>query len=422
MIRTLAILMAGGAGERLRPLTNERAKPAVPFGGKYRLIDFTLSNCVNSGLRRIFVLTQYKSTSLNRHIQEGWNISSSGLGDYIYPMPAQQKVGSDWYRGTADAVRQNLDLIKGKGIEDIIILSGDHVCKMDYSQLLAFHRQTRASLTIAAINVPKSDAAGRLGVLEVDGSGKLAGFEEKPGQPKTRPDNPDQVFASMGIYAFKARTLIEALQGAEEDFGKEVIPSMLARGHRISVYDYQSRNTILDEVIEVSDKRVRQMTVKRTPDSEYWRDVGTLDAYYEANMDLTGERPTFNLYSARWPLRTFQRPLPPVKYISSGCARESLVCDGCIIKGSVSSSILSPGVTVEKGAVVERSVLMDGVFVGSGSHVRNAIIDKHTIIYPRCRVGVEPESDRKRGATVTESGVAVLPKGCHVSASSSSLV
>jgi len=409
------IVMAGGIGERLQPLTLGRAKPAVPFGGKYRLIDFTLSNCVNSGLRKIFVLTQYRSGSLNVHVQEGWGISSSGLGEYIYTVPAQQKHGADWYRGTADAVRQNMDLITRREIENILILSGDHVYKMDYRQMLAYHKKKDAGLTISGIRVKKEQAASKLGVLAVDRNLRLIRFEEKPANPKTIPDSPEQVLASMGVYVFKMNALREALQGTEDDFGKEVIPRMTAKGYKVFVYDYENENKIEDFVIEVKEGRRNKVLVHRTRDSAYWRDVGDIDSYYEASMDLVGVDPLFNLYGEKWPLRSYQKPRPPTKCVLGGRIPDSLVSDGCIISGGgVGGSILSPGVVVESGALVENSIIFDDVFVEPGARVRRAIVDKESRIHAGASLGYDHEADKRRGCTVSPSGVVVAPKGSHI--------
>jgi len=409
------IIMAGGMGERLQPLTKERTKPAVPFGGKFRLIDFTLSNCVNSGLRRIFVLTQYRSTSLIRHIQEGWDISSSGLGDFIYCIPAQQKLGPDWYRGTADAIRQNLDLINGRDVDDILILSGDHVCKMNYLQMVAFHRNNDAGLSISAIKLKKEAAAGRLGVLEVDQGHRLVGFEEKPVQPKGIIDNPDYVFASMGIYIFKASVLREVLQGKEEDFGRDILPEMMRKGFKIFAYDYEKENKIEDYIIEVHDGKRSKVLVEKTRDSSYWRDVGNIDGYFEASMDLVGVDPLFNLYGEKWPFRTLQRQLPPSKCVIGGSISESIVSDGCIISGGrVWRSILSPNIVVEKNALVEESVIFDDVIIEPHARIRRAIIDKNAIIKSGTSIGYDSGADIKRGCTISDTGIVVVPKGANI--------
>jgi len=413
--RVLAIIMAGGAGERLQPLTRERAKAAVPFGGKFRIIDFTLSNCINSGLRQIYVLTQYRSESLHKHIQDGWSISSAGLGDFIYGVPAQQKLGADWYRGTADAVRQNLNLVRGKGIDDVLILSGDHIYKMNYLQLVAYHRMKKASLTISAIRARKEQAAGRLGVLEIDQDNRLIGFEEKPAQPKTMPDAPDYALASMGVYIFRVGTLLEVLQGKEDDFGKHIIPGIIGKYNDIFVYDYEKENKIEDFVNGVTDGIRQKIRVDRTRDSSYWRDVGTIDSYYEASMDLVGVDPLFNLYGERWPIRSCQRPLPPSKFVLGGRALDSIVSDGCIISGgTVWNSILSPGVVVERDALVEQSIVFDDVLIEPGAKVRRAIVDKECRIRAGVSIGYDREADKQRGCTISDSGATVAPKGADI--------
>lgn len=415
MSRTIAIIMAGGAGERLQPLTLERTKAAVPFGGKFRIIDFTLSNCINSGIRQIYILTQYRSGSLNQHIQEGWGISSSGLGDFIYCVPAQQKFGAEWYRGTADAVRQNIDLIRRHDIEYLLILSGDHIYKMDYSRMIAFHKKMGASATISAIRVPAEEAAGRFGVIEVNGSAQMIGFEEKPLQPKTVPGSSSQALASMGIYLFDVRTAIDALRGEEADFGKDIIPKLNGDGCRVCVYDFEVENEIEDLITEVKDGVRHQILVNRTRDSGYWRDVGTLGSYYDASMDLVGIDPLFNLYGPKWPIRTYQRPLPPTKFVIGGQAPESMVSDGCIISGAtVWNSILSPGVIVERDTIIERSIIFDDVIIEPGARIRRAIIDKEVRIEAGAMLGHDLEADRRRGCTVSEEGIVVVPKGLYI--------
>jgi glucose-1-phosphate adenylyltransferase len=423
MDKVLVIIMAGGAGERLQPLTRERSKAAVPFGGKFRLIDFTLSNCVNSGLRQIFVLTQYLSDSLHRHIQDGWGISIHGLGDFIYTVPAQQKLGAEWYRGTADAVRQNLNLVRTKDIEDVLILSGDHVYKMNYLQLVAYHRMKKAGLMVSAIRERKERAAGTLGVLEIDQGYRLIGFEEKPAQPKTLTDAPDYALASMGIYIFKLGTLLEALQGQGEDFGKHVIPGMIGKHHDIYVYDYEKENKIDDFRVETKDGIREKVLVDRTRDSSYWKDVGTIDSYYEASMDLVAVDPLLNLYGERWPFRTYQRPLPPSKCVLDGKTPQSIVCDGCIVSGgTVWNSILSPGVIVERDAVVEQSVIFDDVIIEPGARVRRAIVDKESRIRAGTSIGYDQEADKRRDCTISDNGIVVVPKGMDITRSESSLL
>jgi len=381
MDNLITIIMAGGAGERLQPLTRDRTKPAVPFGGKFRLIDFTLSNCVNSGFRQIFVLTQYRSTSLIRHIQDGWDISSPRLGDFIYCVPAQQKAGPEWYRGTADAVRQNLDLVKGKEIEHVLILSGDHVYKMNYLQMLGYHEMKGADLTISASRSKREEAAGLLGVLEADKEYRMLGFEEKPAEPKTIPDSPEYVLASMGVYIFKASTLREILESQGNDFGKDIIPRMIYGSSNIFVYAFTEKNKIEDFITEVTEGKRRKVVVDRTRDSSYWRDVGSIDSYYKASMDLLSVDPIFNLYGEKWVIRTYQKPLPPSKCVLGGSVRDSMVCDGSIVSGAaVQRSILSPGVVVEKNALVEESIIFDDVIIEPDVKVRRAIIDKEARI------------------------------------------
>lgn len=415
MDKILTIIMAGGAGERLQPLTKGRSKAAVPFGGKFRLIDFTLSNCINSGLRRIYVLTQYLSESLNRHIQNGWGISTSGLGDFIYCVPAQQKLGADWYRGTADAVRQNMNLVKTKEIEDILVLSGDHIYKMNYLQLVAYHRMKQATLTVSAIRERKEHAAGTLGVLEIDRDHRLVGFEEKPAQPKTLADAPDYALASMGVYIFKVDTLLETLQGQDDDFGKHVIPGMIGKHHDIYVYDYEKENKIEDFKVDVKDGIREKMLVDKTGDSSYWKDVGTIDSYYEASMNLVGIDPLFSLYGERWPFRTYQRPLPPSKCVLDGKTPQSIVCDGCIISGgTVRSSILSPGVIVERDAIVEQSVIYDDVIIEPGARIKRAIIDKESRIRAGASIGYNREADKSKGCSISDNGIVVVPKGTDI--------
>jgi glucose-1-phosphate adenylyltransferase len=414
--KVLAIIMAGGAGERLQPLTRRRSKGAVPFGGKFRLIDFTLSNCINSGLRKIFVLTQYLSESLNRHIQEGWSISSSGLGDYIYSMPAQQKLGADWYRGTADAVRQNLNLVREKNVDDVLILSGDHIYKMNYRQFVAYHRMKKAGLTISAVRASKEQATGRLGVLEVDREQGLISFEEKPAQPKMLTDAPNYALASTGVYIFKVDTLLQALQGQEEDFGRHIIPEMIGKHHDIFVYDYEQENKIEDFEVKVKNGIREKILVDKTRDSSYWRDVGSIDSYYEASMELVGVDPLFNLYGEKWPFRTYQRSLPPSKCILGGKISESIVCDGCIISGgTVRDSIISPGVVVERDARVEQSVIFDNVIIEPGVSIRRAIVDKESRIRVGASIGYDRRADERRGCTISDNGIVVIPKGMDIS-------
>ncbi|HEX9897377.1 MAG TPA: glucose-1-phosphate adenylyltransferase [Dehalococcoidales bacterium] len=413
----LTMIMAGGFGERLLPLTKDRSKAAVPFGGKFRIIDFTLSNCVNSGIRNIFVLTQYRSESLHRHIQEAWGISSARLGDYIYCVPPQQKLGADWYRGTADAVRQNLDLIRRRAVDTVLILSGDHIYKMNYAQMIDFHRSQKANITISAVRVRKEEAVGQLGVIEIDNDYHMVGFEEKPINPKNLPYDPDYAMVSMGVYAFDVDTLMKSLEGYEDDFGKQIIPNMLNSDKNIFVYDFQMKNKIADYATEVVDGKRRRVLVERTRDSSYWRDVGTIDSYYEASMDLIGVDPIFNLYGERWPIRTFTPWLAPSKFVLGGMAFESLISSGSIISGgTIRNSIISPNVIVERGAMVTDSVIFDDTIIEPDVRINRAIVDKQCVIEVGASIGYNQEVDRKRGFYVSPGGIVVIPKGTTVNA------
>ncbi len=415
MNRVLAIIMAGGAGERLQPLTRERSKAAVPFGAKFRLIDFTLSNCINSGLRQVYVLTQYRSESLNKHVQDGWSLSSPGLGDFIYCVPAQQKLGAEWYHGTADAVRQNLNLLKTKDFDYVLILSGDHIYKMNYLNLIDFHKKQNAALTIAAVRVLPEQAAGTFGVLEAGDDNRLVGFEEKPLSPKVHPSDPTVCLASMGIYIFKTSFLLESLQCTGADFGKHIIPALLKGSKEISIYDFDQNNKIEDIQIEVKDGVRNKINVNRTRDSAYWKDVGTIDSYYDASMDLVGVNPMFNLYGEKWIFRTYQRPLPPSKFVLGGRALESIISEGCIVSGaSVWNSVVSPGVIIERDSSVEKSVIFDDVVIEPGAMIRRAIIDKECRIHAGARIGWDTEVDRKRGFTISDEGIVVVAKGTDV--------
>jgi glucose-1-phosphate adenylyltransferase len=415
MDRVLTIVLAGGTGQRLQPLTKVRSKPAVPFAGKYRLIDFSLSNCINSDIRQIFVLVQYRSWSLQRHIQEGWGISSSRLGEFIYCVPAQQKIGEEWYRGTADAIRQNLDLLRGRNIDQVLILSGDHVYKMNYKQMISFHRAGKAGFTIAVIRVPREEAAGKLGVFEIDESYRATGFTEKPEQPKCVPGDEEHALASMGIYVFNVNTLLDILQEEGNDFGNDIIPRLIGKRDDIMLYNFTENNYIEDYMVQVENGTRNKVLVEKTRDSSYWRDVGSLDSYYEANMDLVGVDPLFNLYTDRWLFRTFERSMPPSKCIIGGKTLDSMVSDGCIISGgTVQRSVLSPGVVVEKDAQVDDSVIMDAVIIEPGAKIRHAIIDKEAVIRANTTVGYDREADIRRGCTVSEKGVVVVPRSVEL--------
>jgi glucose-1-phosphate adenylyltransferase len=409
------IVMAGGAGERLQPLTRGRSKAAVPFGGKYLIIDFTLSNCINSGIRQISILTQYLSDSLHKHIQNGWGISGSRLGDFIYCVPAQQKIGTDWYRGTADAIRQNLDLIKGKANDPVLILSGDHIYKMDYRQIVTYHKMKKADLTVSAVRVGAEVAAGRLGVLEEDQDHRVVGFHEKPPQSRTTAEPPEYVLGSMGVYVFRAEALREALQEPGDDFGKGVIPKAIIRGCDIFVYDYEKENRIEDFVVEVKEGTRHKVLVDRTRDSSYWKDIGSIDSYYEASMDLVSVDPPFNLYGEQWPLRAHERSLPPSKFIFGGKATDSLVSDGCIISGgTVWKSILSPGVVVERDGFIEESIIFDDVNIEPGARIKRTIIDTEVRIRSGVSIGYDLEADARKGCTISDKGIVVVPEGMVV--------
>jgi len=399
--RILAMILAGGKGERLYPLTQDRAKPAVPFGGIYRIIDFTLSNCLNSRVRRINLLTQYKSLSLNRHIFQGWNIFNPQLNEFINLIPAQQRVGEDWYLGTADAIYQNIYVLQQDRPDLILILSGDHIYKMNYREMIAHHLEKKADLTAAVIEMDKS-LSRQFGVLQVDDEFRIIGFEEKPGVPKAIPGYPALILANMGVYVFNteilARRVIEDAKDpdSQHDFGKNVIPAMVGQDR---VYAYSFR-----------DENKKQ--------AKYWRDIGTLDAYYEASMDLVAVDPQFNLYDSNWPIRTYYPPLPPAKTVFEehgsnrvGVSFSSIVSSGCIISGGrVYRSILSPNVRIHSYSEVQDSILMDGVEVGRGARVRRAIIDKRIRIPAGYQIGFNQEEDARK-FTVTQSGVVVISKG-----------
>lgn len=398
----LTFILAGGRGERLDPLTRDRTKPAVPFGGIYRIIDFTLSNCVNSGLRRVYVLTQYKSFSLQKHLLAGWDVCSNQLGEFIDIIPAQQRISADWYKGTADAIYQNIYAIEDCDPEFILILSGDHVYKMDYREMIRFHKDKNADVTVACVTMPR-ETSPHFGVVEVNKDQHVLGFQEKPAKPKTVPGKPKEIYASMGIYLFKYDALLDELESdanasaSEHDFGKNVIPQMLKNGRRVYVYNF------VDE--------------KNRP--KYWRDIGTRDAYYQANMDLLGRAPEFDLYDRLWPVRTYHEQYPPIKIVStsagSGTLIDSMAAGGCEIKGGmVVNSILSPNVKIYDKAEVRNSVIMEGVVVGKGARVRNAIIDKEVTILPGSSVGYDPELDKKR-FVLTTSGIVIVAKKSSVS-------
>ena len=400
MSKVLTFILAGGKGQRLYPLTKDRAKPAVPFGGIYRIIDFTLSNCIHSGLRQIHVLIQYKSISLQRHLMMGWSILNRELNEFIDAIPAQQRTGSLWYRGTADAIYQNLYSIEQEKPEEVLILSGDHVYKMDYFKMIDFHKRSNADMTVACVVMPKK-LANQLGVVEVNRRARVCGFQEKPENPKTIIGQPDCIYASMGIYLFKEDVLKQELvenakKDSGHDFSKNIIPQMIEKRRRLFVYNF-------------ADKKGKP---------QYWRDIGTRDAYYQANMDLIRPNIDFNLFDRNWPIRTYQEQFPPVKAEYFGeeknrCVNsivDSLISGGCIIRGgAVQRSVLSPNVYIEDKSEVADSILMEGVVVGKNSKIRNAIIDKDVKILDNSIIGYDTGEDKKRFTTTT-SGIVLVAK------------
>jgi glucose-1-phosphate adenylyltransferase len=406
MRKVLTFIMAGGKGERLYPLTKDRTKPAVPFGGIYRIIDFTLSNCINSGLRKIYILTQYKSASLQRHIRLGWNILPSELGQFIEILPAQQRVGGSWYLGTADAIFQNLYTLEIDHPDEVLILAGDHVYKMNYWTMIDFHRKLDADLTVGVVEVEK-EKAGLLGVVEVDSQGNVVGFQEKPPEPKTIPAKPDKIFASMGIYVFKRPVIEQELfddakkYNSAHDFGKDIIPQMLKKGLKVCIYNFLDENKT---------------------EAQYWRDIGTIDAYYEANMDLVQVEPIFNLYNKDWPIRTYQEQFPPAKTVFAqeeipgrpGLVLDSIISGGCIISGGkVIHSILSPNVRINSFTEISDSILMEGVNVARYAKIKRSIIDKDVNIPQGVVIGYDLAEDKKR-FFLTQSGIVVVAKGTEI--------
>lgn len=407
--KALVMILAGGEGKRLFPLTRDRAKPAVPFGGRYRIIDFVINNFINSGFYKIKILTQYKSDSLNQHIARSWPVSSI-LGQYIDLVPAQMRTDGNWYKGTADAVFQNLTHINDENPTHVCVFGGDHIYRMDISQMMRFHKSNNADLTISAIPIPISEAS-EFGIIEVDENWRLTGFQEKPQTtPKSIPNRPDMCLASMGNYIFNRTELVNEViedskdENSAHDFGKNIIPKMLKDGKRVYVYDF-SKN----EYEGMSDS-----------ERGYWRDVGSIDSYWQANMDLLDYNPELNLYSEDWPLRTYNYNFPPAKFIWEegdrvGMATNSMVSEGCIISGgSISRCILSPKVRINSFSNVTDSILMENVNVGRYSEIRKAIIDKNVNIPPYTKIGVDLEEDRKRGFIVSAGGVTVVPKGAKL--------
>lgn len=402
--RVLGVVLAGGEGKRLWPLTRDRAKPAVPFGGNYRLVDFALSNLVNGGIRRIAVLTQYKSHSLDRHIAMNWRMSPL-FQNYVMSVPAQMRHGKRWFEGSADAIFQNLNLIQDEQPDYICVFGSDHIYRMDPSQMIQEHISSGAGVTVAGIRVPR-DEAFRFGVIEPDERGRIKAFHEKPKEAVGLDDNPREVLASMGNYVFSAKTLVEAVEqdaldsASEHDMGGNIVTNLVTSGDA-AVYDF-SKN-----VVPGATER----------DRGYWRDVGTLDSYYDAQMDLISVHPIFNLYNSSWTIHSHVGSLPPAKFVFDedgrrGSAVDSMVCSGTIISGgSVRGSVISSGVHVHHSAQVESSVLMPGVDVGARAIVRRAIVDKNVRIPPDCQIGVDEEMDRLRGFTISDNGVVVLGKG-----------
>jgi len=397
---TVALILAGGRGERLRQLTDSRAKPAVPFGGKFRIIDFTLSNCVNSGIRRIGICTQYRAQSLIRHVQRGWSFLDGRFNEFVELLPAQQRASADWYRGTADAVYQNLDILRQHAPAHVLVLAGDHVYKMDYGKMLEQHVSRSAQVTLACAEVPLGDAVS-FGVLQIDDSGRVSAFDEKPAQPAPVPGRPDTALASMGIYVFDAAFLYEQLRddardrGSRHDFGKDILPRLVKQGRAVHAH------------------RFSESCVNMARGLPYWRDVGTVDAYWEANIDLTHLVPDLNMYDQAWPIWTYQEQLPPAKFVFDddgrrGQALDSLVSGGCIISGArLKRSLLFSNVHVHSYCDIEDSVILPNVDIGRGVVLKRAVVDEHCRLAPGLVAGVDPAEDSKR-FHVTAKGVTLI--------------
>lgn len=406
--KILAFVMAGGKGTRLEPLTADRSKPAVPFGGKYRIIDFVLSNLINSDIFSIYVLTQFKSQSLTEHLETTWNFGSMLASHFIIPVPAQQRTGEHWYQGTADAIYQNFNLINDHTPDLVAVFGGDHIFKMNVEDFIGFHREF-ADVTIAAIPVPLKEASS-FGVIQVDENWRITGFQEKPKNPTPIPDRPDMALVSMGNYLFNRQILVDSLiedakdPKSSHDFGKNVLPSLLAKGKRLYAYDYM-RNRIPGSTNQFNDG--------------YWRDVGTLESYYEASMDLRAIQPQLDLYNQEWPIRSEPNALPPAKFVHNaegrvGQAIQSIVCEGSIISGStVIDSVIGRACRINSYAEVHSSVLMDDVEIGRGARVRRCIIDKHVVVPSNDVIGYNRDEDAKR-FHVTESGIVIIAKNQRI--------
>ncbi|MDA3959915.1 MAG: glucose-1-phosphate adenylyltransferase [Planctomycetota bacterium] len=407
--RVLAFIMAGGKGTRLEPLTANRSKPSVPFGGRYRIIDFVLSNMVNSGIYSIYVLTQFKSQSLTEHLLEGWNIGGVLPGQFVMPVPAQQRTGEHWYRGTADAIFQNANLIEDSNPDLVLVFGGDHIFMMNVDHMIQYARTNEAEVTIACIPVPIAEAH-EFGVVQVDDDWRIVGFQEKPSNPTPIPGQPDKALVSMGNYLFDPDLLLDSLAddaddaASSHDFGKNVLPKLLADGRKMFAYDFGQ-----NEIPGAADES----------NPAYWRDVGNLDAYYDATMDLRAVEPELDLYNPQWPIRTAPALMPPPKFVHNvegrvGQAIQSIVCEGTIISGgSVMDSIIGRGCRINSFAEVNQSILMDDVKVGRGAKLFRCIVDKHVTIPAGDRIGFDPEADRKR-FHITERGIVVIPKSSHV--------
>lgn len=405
---TISIVLAGGVGSRLHPLTAERAKPAVPFGGKYRIIDFALSNCLHSGLRRILVLTQYKSHSLFKHLRDGWSLFNPSIGEYLSVVPPQMRTGSSWYAGTADAVFQNLYLLRRSGAETVMLLSGDHIYRMDYEAMLDFHRQQNGGATVACMKVPLEEASA-FGVLSVDQAGRIIKFAEKPSRPQALASDRGSALVSMGVYAFSLETLCDVLEDdakrldSSHDFGRDILPRLI-RSHRVFCYEFGGQHG-------------------RVTSDRYWRDVGTLDSYYEANMELLANEPKIDLYQRDWPIYSTSLQAPPARVESCPSTKQLGTCDnvmlgpGTAVRGAnITNSILAANIHVEPGASIKDSVIFDDVTIGAGTQLERCIIDKNVDIPPRTRIGHDPYADSKR-FVISERGIVVVPRGYSFSSS-----